>query len=69
MGGDVGLITALALVDVMGVFTSEIGFCTPKIRRSTYSDFPVTYISVLRIWPFDLAAPFRKSSVGNGSNT
>ena len=26
--------TALALVDVLGVFTSEIGFRTPKIRRS-----------------------------------
>ena len=26
--------TALALVDVSGVFTSEIGFRTPKIRRS-----------------------------------
>ena len=25
---------ALALVDVLGVFTSEIGFRTPKIRRS-----------------------------------
>ena len=25
---------ALTLVDVLGVFTSEIGFCTPKIRRS-----------------------------------
>ena len=25
---------ALALVDVLGIFTSEIGFCTPKIRRS-----------------------------------
>ena len=24
----------LALVDVLGVFTSGIGFCTPKIRRS-----------------------------------
>ena len=28
------IITALALVDVSGVFTSEIGFRTPKIRRS-----------------------------------
>ena len=27
-------IAALALVDVLGVFTSETGFCTPKIRRS-----------------------------------
>ena len=26
--------TVLALVDVLGVFTSEIGFSTPKIRRS-----------------------------------
>ena len=25
---------ALALVDVLGVFTSEIGFRTPKIQRS-----------------------------------
>ena len=27
-------LTALALVDVLGVFTSEIGFRTPKIQRS-----------------------------------
>ena len=26
--------SVLALVDVLGVFTSKIGFCTPKIRRS-----------------------------------
>ena len=28
------LLTALALVDVLGVFTSEIGFRTSKIQRS-----------------------------------
>ena len=33
-GGSVLNWSALALVDVLGVFTSEIGFRTPKIQRS-----------------------------------
>ena len=33
-------ISALALVDVLGLFMSEIGFRTPKIRRSDLPPFP-----------------------------
>ena len=29
------------IVDVLGLFMSEIGFQTPKIRIRTYSDFPI----------------------------
>ena len=69
--------TALALVDVLGVFTSKIGSVRRKLEGQTYPDFPIkscTPISnscdvnkVFRIWAFDLTAYSRKSSVRNGS--
>ena len=42
----------LALVDVLGVFTSEIGFCTPKIWRSDvlWLHHKILYVPRQKLW-------------------